>query len=240
MSKSRPKRAVRRWGKHFPHGSVADKSAADLPSAAPLSLPPTDAGHTLPVPIPPQKCTKCGTLFLKRQDVCAVCGEWSPSKQLIPEGMRKADDSPMRVTALKIVAMREAGVSEDGISAELGLSKVSISSYLHKAGKNGWLDFADPKNQLEYQLMHKVVRNLDEALDDQTRHSTSGVMVKTAVAQHIAEGALYPKLANQQAAPGSALVGIKIQIVGGEPSTMREGTVMGNSSYLDAETVEKK
>ena len=239
MSKSRPKRAVRRWGKHFPNGSVADKSDAVLPSAAPLSLPPTDAGHTLPVPIEPQKCTKCGTLFLKRQDVCNICGEWSPSKQLIPEGMRKADDSPMRVIALKIVAMREAGVSEDGIASELGLAKSSISSYIHKAGKNGWLDFADPKNQLEYQLMHKVVRNLDEALDDGTRHITSGVMVRTAVAQQIAEGALYPRLAGQQVAVASTLIGVKIEVVGNAGGgVVREGTVLGTPSYVEADPVE--
>lgn len=145
----------------------------------------------------------------------------------------------MRLKALKIVAMREAGVSEDGIASELGISKNTISGYLHKAGKNGWLDFNDPKDQLEYQLMHKVVRNLDEALDDTTRHITSGVMVKTAVAEKIAEGALYPRLANQQAAVASTLVGIKIQIVGGEAGTVREGTIMGNSTYVDAETVEK-
>jgi predicted transcriptional regulator len=137
--------------------------------------------------------------------------------------------------ALKIVAMREADVSDEGIAAELGISKNTISGYLHKAGRNGWLDFADPKNQLEYQLMHKVVRNLDEALDDTTRHITSGVMVKTAVAEKIAEGALYPRLAGQQAAVAQTLVGIKIQIVGGEPGQMREGTVMGSNSYIDVE-----
>jgi predicted transcriptional regulator len=159
---------------------------------------------------------------------------------LLPEGIRRADDSPMRITALKIVAMREAGVSEEGIASELGLSPKTIAGYVHKAGRNGWLEFNDPKDTLEYQLMHKVVRNLDEALDDTTRHVTSGIMVKTAVAEKIAEGALYPRLANQQVAQGNTLVGIKIQIVGGDPGTMREGTIMGNSTYVDAETVEEK
>jgi hypothetical protein len=40
-----------------------------------------------------------------------------------------------------------------------------------------------------------------------------------------------------QAAPPTTIVGIKVQIVGDTPP-MREGTVMGTSTYVDAEPVE--
>lgn len=237
MSKSVPKRATKRWGKDFP--KIRTTPAPDVfPVAAPLSLPPADAGQAqlATVKPPPQKCTKCGTLFLKRQDICAICGEWSPEKQKLHPSIRKEDDSPVRVTALKIVTMRAAGLSDEEIAKGLGIAKSTLYSYVYKAGKNGWLDFDDPKDQLEYQLMHKVVRNLDQALDDEYRNEKTGEQVKTRVALEMAAGALYPKLAGAaQVTTGPALVGIKIQIVGGDPGTMREGTIMGGADYIDVE-----
>jgi hypothetical protein len=152
---------------------------------------------------------------------------------LLHESVREPDDSPIRVQALKIWTMREAGVSDAEISAALQLSRETIYSYIYRASKNGWLEFNDPKDSLEFQLLPKATRVLNEALDGEVV-LTSGMKEKTAVALKLAEGALYPKVV--QAPPTApALVGIKIQIVGGEPGTMREGTVMGNSTYIDAE-----
>lgn len=130
-----------------------------------------------------------------------------------------------------------AGMSNDDIGAALGISPKSIAGYLYKAGKNGWLDFDNPKDNLEYTLMHKVVRNLEESLDS-TNILASGQSERTATALKIAEGALFPKLAVEAPQQASTIVGIKIEVVGGVPGTMREGTSMGSNTYVDAETVE--
>jgi hypothetical protein len=123
------------------------------------------------------------------------------------------------------------------LAQELGIAKSTVYTSIYRAGLNGWLTFEDPRDSLEYQLLPKAIKNLHEALDDETRHSTSGQMVKTQIAEKMAEGALYPRLAGVQAQAAQTLVGIKIQIVGGDPGSMREGTTMGNSTYVDA-TVE--
>lgn len=183
------------------------------------------------------KCTKCGALFLTLKSNCNVCGEWSPEKQLLPEGIRRGDDSDCRPKAVQIVIMRQAGLDDEQIGAALGIKKSTISALLYKAGKNGWLDFDDPKNRMEYQVLHKVIRNIDEALDSEV------LLVerkeRTAVALEIYKA----NKATEQPAPPVAsvasLMGIKIQIVGGDPGTVREGTVMGNSTYVDTKPVQE-
>lgn len=246
MKKSKAKRSVRRWDKTFPKVKV---SPPDSPSPAPASLPLPDAGHSPAAPLPaivgpsltpeerlarlPQ-CPKCGTRYLRKRDTCSVCGEWSPEKLAIDPNYRMSDDSIVRTHALKIVAMRAAGITDDQIAVALKLSKQTISGYLYKAGKNGWLNFDDPKDSLEYQVLHKVVRNLDELLDSADEKTKQEVTLKTA------EGTLFKKFgvdSNANQAP-QTIVGVKVEIVGGTTQTVREGTVMGSGKYLDAEPVE--
>ena len=233
----------------------------EVPASAPISLPLSEAREpetaSLSAPDLPN-CTHCGTHFARKRKRCSVCQTLAPWAQKpvtpppnplslaeqraiekgIPASLTLSDDSVIRTKALQIVMMESTGMSRADVAVALGLSPKTIAGYLYKAGKNGWLEFTDPKDQLEYRLMHKVIRNLDEGLDDQSRNEKTGMTVATQVALQIADGALYPKLESASQQPASTVVGIKIEIVGGDPGQIREGTVMGTSRYIDAEPVE--
>ncbi len=160
-----------------------------------------------------------------------MCGELHPDKQAIPACAVVSDDSEIRVKALKIAAMEAAGVSRDEIAVALKISRETISGYLYKAGKNGWLVFDDPKNTLEYQILHKAVRNLDELLD------TTNEEIKTEVTLKTLDGMVWRKDAQQAQQGQQTIVGVRVEVVQGAPTQVREGTVMGNSQYVDATVV---
>lgn len=154
-------------------------------------------------------------------------------------GVKLGPDSPIRLTALKIVAMRQAGVSEEEIAAALGLSRATLAGYVYKASKNGWLDHDNPHDALEYQILHKVVRNLNEGLDAPKEMSLqNGMPVRTQVALKIGEGTMFKKFAqDQQAATPSTVVAIRIET--GAPSgpvpTIREGTTGGAPAFIEGD-----
>ena len=149
-----------------------------------------------------------------------------------PQRIHDQANSKVRSTAVKIVFLESTGMERPEIAKALGISPRTIPGYLYKAGKMGWLDFDDPKDQLEYRLMNKVVRNLEESLDSDNVLAT-GQRERTATALKMAEGALYPKLAVTSVAPPSTIVGIKIQMVDGGLTQVREGTIMGANEYVD-------
>ena len=148
-----------------------------------------------------------------------------------------SENSTVKETAIRIYTLRAGGLSDDQIAETLHLSKNTLSSYVYKAGRMGWLDefLHDPRERLEYSVMHKVVRNLDESLDSEGILQT-GMPERTAVALKIAEGALYPRLQQQQGVGTTNLMGIKIEIVGGVPTQVREGTVIEAPAYQEGET----
>ncbi len=198
--------------------------------------------NTLPV------CPRCKTRILNPlRRTCGSCFApipltvRDPSKAHLSEGIALPDDSAIRPTALKIVALRQGGLSDEEIGQILGLKKSTLTAYLYKAGANGWLDdvLVDPKERMELQILDKVVRRLDEALDSDTTLNT-GMLERTAVALKLGEGTLYNRPGEvSQAAVQSTLIGVRVEVVGGVPQQMREGTISGTSKYLEAETVKE-
>jgi hypothetical protein len=163
----------------------------------------------------------------------------APPAQDKPEWLTKnvSEDSPIRLAALKIMAMRKAGVADAEIAKALGLSEKTLPGYLYKAGKMGWLTFDDPKDALEYQILHKAVKRLDEGLDDETRNEKTGMPVQTVVALRIAEGTVFKKFdqANTLVGPMTA-ISIKIeQPMAGQVTVLDEEA--GTPAYIDGETV---
>lgn len=147
------------------------------------------------------------------------------------------DDSKVRTTALQIIAMRIAGMEDVEIAKALNISPKSISPYVYRAGRNGWLDIDNPKERLQYQVMHKVVRNLDAALDSQAILNT-GMKESTAVTLKVAEGTLFKQFAETPTGPvQQAIVAIKIEMPQGAPQQMREDTIGGLPSHVEAEVL---
>lgn len=162
------------------------------------------------------------------------CRHPAPASAMPDKPTGLAEDSTIRETAIKIYLLRAAGQSDEQIAQIVGLSTKTLSSYVYKAGKMGWLDdfLHDPRERLEYSIMHKVVRNLDQSLDSEGVLQT-GMQERTAVALKIAEGALYPRLQQGAGQQNSMLMGIKIEVVGGEPQKIREGTVIEAPAYVE-------
>lgn len=184
--------------------------ASPTPTVQP-SLPPADSVSSFPSPIPEE--------------------EYDVTK----ESWYLPPDSKVRQTALQIIAMRISGMEDPQIADALKISQKSISPYIYRAGRNGWLNLDNPVERVQYELMHKVVRNLAEGLDDSVRHQTSGMPVKTAVALKIAEGTIFREQRTPEDSTGSQIVAIKIEMVNGAPTTMRPDTTGGIPNYLDAE-----
>jgi hypothetical protein len=240
-----------RWGStRAPSKEAAPKS---LPKSVLPSLPLAvqDAPVVPPLTSPANldgrpKCPRCGTLILNYlRRYCTSCGipiplaVRDPSKAHLPASVAIDDDSLMRDKAVKVVMLRQAGLTDAEISPIVGLKTTTIQNYVHIAGANGWLDdiLVVPQDRMDYQIFNKVVNRLDEALDSDAVLNT-GMMERTAVALKIGEGSLFNRPAEVNQAPVTAtMVGVKIEVVGGEPQQMRAGTILGGATYLEAEPV---
>lgn len=145
-------------------------------------------------------------------------------------------DSKVRTTALQIIAMRIAGMDDDEIAKLLKISVKSISPYVYRASKNGWLEFDNPKEQLQYAVVPKAVRNLNAALDKQNERLASGLTVGDHVALKVAEMTVAKEFDQQAtAAIAHSIVAIKIEMPPGAPQQLREDTTGGLPAYVDAE-----
>lgn len=218
-SSSRKKRA-KRVGRPRREGLNPAVQAPIVSGASPASLPPQGGDSTALSSLPTSR-----TPWLAPEHLPGA--PTRPSWKL-PE------DSPAKAKAFAIIALRAAGEDDGAIAGQLGISPKSISSILYKAGKNGWLDqdatLYDPKDRFEYQIGHKVVRNIEQALDD------SDMDRRTTVALKMAEYTL-PKRAEVGVGPQlpSALIAIRIEQVDTGP--VREGTVFGVPAFVEGETL---
>jgi hypothetical protein len=148
-------------------------------------------------------------------------------------------DSKVRAIALNIMAMRAAGKSDEEIAVELKISPKSISPYVYRAAKNGWLVADTPMDRVKYELLNQVIDRLGEGLKDERRHNTSGMRVRTQVALKMAEGTLFKEF-DQSGNGGpvqSTVVQVQVVMPPGAPQTMREDTAGGVPSFVDAEVV---
>lgn len=217
QSRKKPRRAAKR---------VSATRTPARPSEAPvLTLPPAHADSAQPLPL-----------------AIAVPEMGAPApKQGTLTPLPK--NSVMRQKALAIMAMRLAGHSNEDIAKDLGLSEKSLNQYLYMAGKHGWIPrkkgFADPKDDLEFSLAHKVVQNLREAMDDETRNGKTGMPVKTEIALEVAKGTIFKKFSEgSQAAPPTNVLAIRIEMPPGPPQEIREGTTGGRGRWIEATVTE--
>lgn len=139
---------------------------------------------------------------------------------------------------MQIIAMRLSGLDDAEIAKQMGISEKSISPYVYRATKNGWLDIDyDPKERINFQLMHKVVRNLEEGLDIKNILAT-GMPVRTHVALKMAEGTIFKQF-DQQAPQEARTTVVAVQVVmpDGPRQQVRADTTGGTPAYIDAEVI---
>jgi hypothetical protein len=224
VSKSQPIKQVRRRGRPRIMGPSLIQAQ---PSTASV-LPPDAAENTLAPPIDKRfPCQRCGTKVNWDTKECPICDQVQPKPAwYLPP------DSKCRVIALQAIAMRIAGMEDPDIAKALGISVKSISPYIYRAGKNGWLDIDNPKMRMQYQVMHKVVRNLDEMLD------SPDPGIKERITVEAAKGTVFKEFGEQQQqAPVQTVVAIRIDMPAGPTQEMRDDTTGGTPAYVDAEKV---
>ena len=143
-------------------------------------------------------------------------------------------NSVVRQKALAILALRLAGHDNETIAKELNLSERSLNQYLWMAGKNGWIPrkrgFIDPKDDLEFDLAHKVVKNLGDLLDSDDAET------KKEVTLEVAKGTLFKRFGDQNTqAPQTTVLAVRIEMPAGEPTIIRDGTTGGRGRWLEGE-----
>lgn len=141
--------------------------------------------------------------------------------------------------AMQIIALRIQGMDDADIAKQLDISEKSVSPYVYRATKNGWLDIDyNPKERVQFQMMHKVVQRLEEGLDDSFRNEKTGMKVQTTVALKVAEGTLFKQFADQQqTSDRPTVVAVQIVMPEGPRQVVREETTGGTPAYIDAEPV---
>ena len=130
---------------------------------------------------------------------------------------------------MKIIALRLGGMEDKDIAAHLKITNGTLNTYVWLASKNGWLtQYNSAREAIEYGLAHKVLRNLDQALDDETRPMTGGPKNKTTVALKIAEGTLFKQFeaAGESGPAQQTAISIRIEQPR-EAQPMRAGTIGG-------------
>ena len=151
--------------------------------------------------------------------------------------------SLIRKKALAIVAMRAQGYTSDEIAAELKVKVATLSTYVHRAVKSGFLVnskgeslLADPKDQVEYELAHKVVRNLGVLLD------CGDLKTQKEVTLEVAKGTLFKKFDQQVNVPlpNMNVLSLRIEMPrGADTITVREGSIGGKPAYVEGETMDE-
>ena len=156
----------------------------------------------------------------------------SPESPVAPTFQKLQPDSKVRTRVMTILSMRVAGISDEDIAKDMGLSQGTIRNYIYLAGRNGWLTaeaIASPTDTIEYTMLHKVVRNLDASLDSADPEERARVTEKlfdATLARHwapVATGA------------AQTVVAIRIEQPSGPRPEVREGTVLGVGAWTDGE-----
>lgn len=147
-------------------------------------------------------------------------------------------NSVVRQKAMAIMAMRLAGYDDEVIGKEIGITGKTVKHYLYLAGRNGWLPrrtgLISPQDDIEYNLAHKVVRNLEEMLDDK-----GNIKRRDLAALEIAKGAIFKKFGQEETVQvQQTLVAFRIEMPAGISMAIREGTTGGTPNFVEADVIE--
>lgn len=90
-----------------------------------------------------------------------------------PEKYNTRDKSPRaRIAMWLAVRAVEPGITNREIADRMGISVGHLRDLIYKARKEGWLQFSDPMDQIEYNIIPKVVDNLNYFLDKKDKQVT--------------------------------------------------------------------
>lgn len=143
-------------------------------------------------------------------------------------------------TAMKVLLLKADHKTYKEIAEILGTSEGYIKNIMWMAGKNGWFtegDFADPSEELAFKTVHKVVKNINQALDGQDLTDKQQEMtLETAKGIGLFKQHSSSKVDGTSLSPG---LSITIQLPAGhEQPQLPEGGAVGAPMFLEAEKVD--
>lgn len=200
--------------------------------------------------------SKPGHLFHKAGCSCRACsgkaealpvgagGEATPS--VPPEDVIHADsydpaiDGPLLVTQTRTKKGRVRewlsyralypSMTNNEIAGKLGISPHTLNDYIRIGVKEGWLNFSDPLERIEHDLIPQVVDNLSHFLKNRDKQVTietaKGTVFKT-----------FEQSKGISAAPVTVLA-LKIEAV--DPTTVKAitGQIVGKPRTLEIEAID--
>ena len=134
-----------------------------------------------------------------------------------------------RIAAWLMLRAVEPGITVKAAADKLGISRSTLHSDIVKAVEQGWLRFDESMDQLRYQVIPKVMRNLNHFLDDGDRQVTIEAAKGTVFKQFAeAEGLLDNKQVT--------ILALKLEMpetpAGEQPLTLT-GKIVGTPRDLD-------
>lgn len=230
MSKVKGKKVVRR--------SKRRKTVTASPASLPPQVPDVGAGaSTDAIPVP--KPSDSGGFV----ENAVIEAKFDPNS--VPVAKKAFWDvgkgSKSYEQAQKVLALKATGMDAASIAEALGYSKQSVHNLTYIASKNGWLtEFSNAREQIEYRIMPKVLRVIEEGLEDTRRHTTSQQTVAQQIALDVAGGTVFKQF--EQAQSGSPavsnIIGIRVQVVPGGVTELAPDSGGGVAAYEDGEVVD--
>lgn len=142
-----------------------------------------------------------------------------------------------RVAQWIYMRAKEPGISNAEVARRLGIAPGTLNTILMRARRAGWLVIEDPMDLIEFDLVPKIINNLNHFLDKGDRTVTI----------EAAKGVLFPSYRESKGITENkiAVLGIQIQMPTEEmlaDGPIRRGTIAGVPKHaaLEAEIISGK
>ena len=208
----------------------------------------TDTPNPLPASPKGHDAATCGCrVCVKRRRLAGPACERAPEALIGPAGSTSADadegeildadlpvlhTKPNKGTIRPIIAHWIALRSLDpeitiaSAAEKIGISKHTLRTYIYRATKRGWLQFDDPMSRIEYEIVPKVLDNLNFFLD--ARDKT--------VTVEAAKGTIFKTYADAKGTnTQQTVLALKIEMPDGNETKIVGGHIVGRPKQLTEE-----
>jgi len=134
-------------------------------------------------------------------------------------------DHSKRATVLRIIELRGSGFTTAEVSEALGIKPATISEYMRKAVREGWIILDDPRERFEHKIVPKVVDNIEHFIDLKDRTMT----IEAAKGSGIFQSHQAVKV--DGTAP-QAVLALNINPIAGNEPTVIRGRVVGRPKEI--------
>lgn len=151
---------------------------------------------------------------------------------VVPPPPLPKPESKMRANVERALLLKLGGKTYKEAAVELGISYGYLRQCLYHAGKEGWLQSSDVEDTLQFSTVHKIVRNINTALDGEDADKRQEMTIEAAKGLGLFKK--HEVVSNDQA-PAMMALSVKIEQPSGDEPELAVGAVGGTPAYVDAE-----